>query len=327
MAIVEESLDSSDDEEVAPPKYEEKRKAQQKSDNVKFVYGNTYFKIPNPEMGNNGKSPIEHRWKLFLKIVEGNPNLIKKVTLDLGKYLNPKVNGEPGPGFERFSPNENNEYIVKMDSWGSIKQRARKIHIEFKNGMKRTYEHTLHVDDGFMSCVLSLKSRNEPIEYVYGNTYEKVVDPKYVTVDEKPRALEHRWKLFLRVLKGDPTYIKKVDINLGSNWQLRSQSAPDQENEFSTGYEISWGAIQSRERKIIIHFQDGTIKEIAHTLDISGNGYVSAPRTFVPPEDTLEVLPFEMAQNCTLASATEPDQIDFKFTLNGVAYSGILHKN
>ena len=145
----------SDDEE-APPKYVEKKIAEQKSDNVKFVYGNTYFKIPDPRMGNSGKSPIEHRWKLFLKVVEGNSNLIKKVTLDLGKYLNPKVGGEDGPGFERYSPNDNNEYIVKMDSWGSIKQRPRKIHVEFKNGMKRTYEHTLHLDDGFMSCVLSM---------------------------------------------------------------------------------------------------------------------------------------------------------------------------
>ena len=121
--IIDSETVDSDDEE-APPKYDEKRKAEQKSDNVKFVYGNTYFKIPNPDMGNNGKSPIEHRWKLFLKVVEGNSNLIKKVTLDLGKYLNPKVNDKPGPGFERFSPNENNEYIVKMDSWGSVHQES-----------------------------------------------------------------------------------------------------------------------------------------------------------------------------------------------------------
>ena len=128
-------------------------------------------------------------------------------------------------------------------------------------------------------------------------------------------------------MKGDPTYIKKVDINLGSNWILRSQSAPDQENEFSTGYEISWGAIQSKERRIIIHFQDGTTKEIAHTLDITGDGKISQPQTFVPPEDTKNIVPFEMMQVCPSTLGNDPEQLDFKLTLNGVVYVGVLNKN
>ena len=38
----------------------------------------------DPIMGNSGKSPVEHRRKLFLKVVEGNSkSKIKKVTLDL----------------------------------------------------------------------------------------------------------------------------------------------------------------------------------------------------------------------------------------------------
>ena len=63
------------------------------------------------------------------------------------------LDGQPGPGFEKYSPNDNNEYIVKMDSWGNIKQRPRKIHVEFKNGINSTYEHTLQLGDGFMSCI------------------------------------------------------------------------------------------------------------------------------------------------------------------------------
>ena len=114
---------------------------------------------------------------------------------------------------------------------------------------------------------------------------------------------------------------------MGSNWILRSQSAPDQENEFSTGYEISWGAIQSKERRIIIHFQDGTTKEIAHTLDITGDGKISQPQTFVPPEDANNIVPFEMMQVCPSTLGNDPEQLDFKLTLNGVVYVGVLNKN
>ena len=92
-----------------------------------------------------------------MKIVAGNPKLIKKVTLDLGKYLGK---------FERHTPNQNNEFVVKMDSWGNIRQRPRLISVDFMNGQSRTYEHTLHLDDGFMSCPLSLKNSFEPIEYM-----------------------------------------------------------------------------------------------------------------------------------------------------------------
>ena len=69
------------------------------------------------------------------------------------------------------------------------------------------------------------------------------------------------------------------------------------------------------------------MKEIEHTLDVSGKGRVSAPQTFIPPEDAIETMPFEMVQNCELALANDPDQLDFKFTLNGTVYQGILHKN
>ena len=60
-------------------------------------------------------------------------------------------------------------------------------------------------------------------------------------------------------------HIRRVTINLGSNWQERKQSAPDVNNEFSTGFEVSWGAIQSKEREIILEFADDTRRTISHT--------------------------------------------------------------
>ena len=93
-----------------------------------------YYRIPDEEAKKDGDNKIIHRWKLFVKVVEGNSNMIRIVTLDLGKYLGV---------FVRTQPNGNNEFVVKMDSWGGIKQRPRIITIEFTTGLKRVYEHTL----------------------------------------------------------------------------------------------------------------------------------------------------------------------------------------
>ena len=84
-----------------------------------------------------------------MKVMEGNPDLIKKVTLDLGEYLGK---------FERHSSNDNKEFKIRMDTWGKIRQRPRVITIEFTSGVTRTYEHTLHLEDGFMSCLLGLEN-------------------------------------------------------------------------------------------------------------------------------------------------------------------------
>ena len=214
-----------------------------------------------------------------------------------------------------------------MDSWGNIRQRPRLISVDFMNGQSRTYEHTLHLDAGFMSCPLSLKNSFEPIEYmvvdevcrmrseiaihsksgfftqqrwfsnqkvcyfelcfktflcspknsqppaqVFGNTYEKIPNPEKTS---EGKLLEHKWKLFVRILKGDPTFIRRVEINLGSNWQLRKQSAPDGDNEFSTGYETSWGAITSKEREIIMVFADDTVRLKSGNLKNARNQVIS----------------------------------------------------
>lgn len=186
---------------LAPPAYDTPsasvKSVKSTGMNVKFIYGNTYYRIPDEEAKTDGENKIIHRWKLFVKIVEGNAKMIKKVTLDLGKYLG---------SFDRTSPNANNEFGVSMDTWGSIKQRPRVITVEFSNGQKRAYEHTLHYDQGFMSCPLSLRVSNEPIEYVYGNTYEHIPHDKADKTKEG-KILEHRWKLYLKVLKGDPNYM------------------------------------------------------------------------------------------------------------------------
>ena len=65
-----------------------------------------------------------------------------------------------------------------------------------------------------MSCPLSLRVSNEPIEYVYGNTYEHIPHDKADKTKEG-KILEHRWKLYLKVLKGDPNYMafKKRNSN------------------------------------------------------------------------------------------------------------------
>ena len=185
--------------EINPPSYNSSFTNKNRN-NVQFCYGNTYYRIPDSEakLDSSGKNKINNRWKIFVKVISGNPKLIKKVTFDLGKYLGK---------FEKHTPNQNNEYVVKMDSWGNIRQRPRVIIVDFTNGQSKTYEHTLHLDDGFMSCPLSLKHSLEPLEYVFGNTYEHIDKPEYTA---EGKALEHKWKLFVRILKGDPT--EKVKI-------------------------------------------------------------------------------------------------------------------
>lgn len=304
---------------LAPPAYDTPsasvKSVKSTGMNVKFIYGNTYYRIPDEEAKTDGENKIIHRWKLFVKIVEGNAKMIKKVTLDLGKYLG---------SFDRTSPNANNEFGVSMDTWGSIKQRPRVITVEFSNGQKRTYEHTLHYDQGFMSCPLSLRVSNEPIEYVYGNTYEHIPHDKADKTKEG-KILEHRWKLYLKVLKGDPNYFRRVIINLGKNWSERKYSAPDEDNEFSTGYEISWGTVGGVERQITLEFADGETESLNHKIVQSGDGWQSEVCKVVP-SGTMKV-PMSVVQSLPFDQENVADELDFTFTLNDVEYRGTLFKN
>ena len=127
----------------------------------------------------------------------------------------------------------------------------------------------------------------------------------------------------MRIIRGDPTFIRRVELNLGSNWQLRKQSAPDVNNEFSTGFETSWGAIQSKDREILLVFADESTQSHTHTLKVNQAEYVSEVFTYIPEEHP----PMNMKISQELPIQEKPQEIFFTYVMNGVEYKGLLTKN
>lgn len=114
-------------------------------------------------------------------------------------------------------------------------------------------------------------------------------------------------------------------INLGKNWSERKYSAPDEDNEFSTGYEISWGTVGGVERQITLEFADGETESLNHKIVQSGDGWHSEVCKVVP-SGTMKV-PMSVVQSLPFDQENVADELDFTFTLNDVEYRGTLFKN
>lgn len=131
---------------------------------VEFIVGNTYQRLPRhrAHLDRSGNYAKIHDWLLYVDVIEGNPDVIDKVTFDLGSSFVPQEyvcsspipvpNSPFGPGVMRFA--------TRQQTYGSV---TASILIRGVGGSSKKVHHSIVLGNGAMTLTPDTFMETRPL--------------------------------------------------------------------------------------------------------------------------------------------------------------------